>query len=151
MDLDPGGDAQHRHAGTHGIPHVAGGAIAGQVKRAEAARQAALHHYELAVQNSFADVENVLVARKKLVEQIEAQERLVKANSEYTRLARLQYEGGYTPYSTVLQAEQMLLPSEINLVQSRTSAFIALVNIYKALGGGWLMEAQRLTIKVGGT
>ena len=132
-------------------PIFAGGAIAGQVKRAEAARQAALHHYELAVQNSFADVENVLVARKKLVEQIEAQERLVKANSEYTRLARLQYEGGYTPYSTVLQAEQMLLPSEINLVQSRTSAFIALVNIYKALGGGWLMEAQRLTIKVGGT
>ncbi len=132
-------------------PIFAGGAIAGQVKRAEAARKAALHNYELAVQNSFADVENVLVARKKLVEQIESQERLVKANSEYTRLARLQYEGGYTPYSTVLQAEQMLLPSEINLVQSRTSAFIALVNIYKALGGGWLMEAQGLTIKAGGT
>ncbi|MCK7471410.1 MAG: TolC family protein [Desulfomicrobium escambiense] len=110
-----------------------------------------MHNYELAVQNSFADVENVLVIRKKLVEQIEAQERLVKANSEYTRLARLQYEGGYTPYSTVLQAEQMLLPSEINLVQSRTSASIALVNLYKALGGGWLIEAQQLTIKGGGT
>ena len=111
----------------------------------------ALHNYELTIQSSFADVENALVTRKKLIEQIETQERLVKANNEYTRLARLQYEGGYTPYSTVLQAEQMLLPSEINLVQSRTSAFIALVNIYKALGGGWLIEAQRLTIKVGGT
>ena len=130
-------------------PIFAGGAIFGQVKRAEAARKAALYNYELAVQNSFADVENALVARKKLVEQIEAQERLVKANSEYTRLARLQYEGGYTPYSTVLQAEQMLLPSEINLVQSRTSAFIALVNIYKAMGGGWLTEAQSLTVQEG--
>ena len=132
-------------------PIFAGGAITGQVKRAEAAQKAALNNYELAIQNSFADVENALVARKKLVEQIEAEERLVKANSEYTRLARLQYEGGYTPYSTVLQAEQMLFPSEINYVQSRTSAFIALVNIYKAMGGGWLTEAQRLTIKVGGT
>ncbi len=132
-------------------PIFAGGAIAGQVKRAEAGQKVALHNYELTIQNSFTDVENALVTRKKLIEQIETQERLVRANNEYTRLARLQYEGGYTPYSTVLQAEQMLLPSEINLVQSRTSAFIALVNIYKALGGGWLIEAQRLTIKVGGS
>ena len=130
-------------------PIFAGGAITGQVNRAEAAQKAALHNYELAIQNSFADVEDSLVIRKKLVEQIEAQERLVKANSEYTRLARLQYEGGYAPYSTVLQAEQMLFPSEINYVQYRSSAFIALVNIYKAMGGGWLAEAQRLTVKEG--
>ena len=128
-------------------PIFAGGAITAQVRRSEAAQKAALHNYESAIQNSFADVEDALVIRKKLVEQVQAQERLVKANSEYTRLARLQYEGGYTPYSTVLQAEQMLFPSEINLVQSRTSAFMALVNIYKAMGGGWLAEAQRLTLK----
>jgi multidrug efflux system outer membrane protein len=91
-------------------------------------------------------VENSLVARKKLVDQIQAQERLVKANREYVRLARLQYEGGYSPYSTVLQAEQQLFPSELNYAQYRAALFNALVNVYKAMGGGWITEAERFTI-----
>ncbi|MCF8143763.1 MAG: efflux transporter outer membrane subunit [Deltaproteobacteria bacterium] len=128
-------------------PIFTGGAIRGQVKQAEAIRKAALLNYEQTVQNSFADVENTLVARKKLVEQIQAQERLVKANKEYVRLARLQYDGGYSPYSTVLQAEQQLFPSELNYVQSRAAFFISLVNIYKAMGGGWITDAERLTVQ----
>ncbi len=147
LDLFKGPANAWSYVGSLTGPIFAGGAITAQVRRAQAAQKAALNNYESVIQNSFADVEDALVARKKLVEQIEAQERLVKANSEYTRLARLQYEGGYTPYSTVLQAEQMLFPSEINLVQARTSAFIALVNLYKAMGGGWLAEAQQLTVK----
>jgi multidrug efflux system outer membrane protein len=85
-----------------------------------------------------------LVARRKLVEQIQAQERLVRANSEYVRLARLQYNGGYSPYSTVLQAEQQLFPSELNYAQYRAALFVSLVNIYKAMGGGW-QAASELT------
>ena len=121
-------------------PIFIGGAITGQVRQTEAARKAALHSYELAIQNSFADVENVLVARRKLAEQIQAQERLVRANSEYVRLARLQYHGGYVPYSTVLQAEQQLFPSEINYARYRSALFVSLVNIYKALGRGWKVD-----------
>jgi multidrug efflux system outer membrane protein len=83
-----------------------------------------------------------LVASSKLIEQVRAQERLVRANSEYVRLARLQYDGGYSPYSTVLQAEQQLFPSELNYVQSRAALFISLVNIYKAMGGGWRQVAS---------
>ncbi len=124
-----------------------GGAISGQVKQAEAVRKAALFNYELAIQNAFADVENALVARSKLMDQVHAQERLVKAGSEYERLARLQYNGGYSPYSTVLQAEQQLFPSELNYAQYRASLFISLVNIYKAMGGGWITEAEKLTIQ----
>ncbi len=118
-------------------PIFTGGAIAGQVRQAEAIRKAALLQYELAIQSSFADVENALVARMKLAEQIQAQERLVKANSEYVRLARLQYNGGYVPYSTVLQAEQQLFPSELNYARYRSALFVSLVNIYKAFGHGW--------------
>ena len=91
----------------------------------------------MAIQGSFADVENALVARMKLIEQIQAQEKLVRANSEYVRLARLQYDGGYVPYSTVLQAEQQLFPSELDYSRSRASLLESLVNIYKAFGGGW--------------
>jgi len=134
-----------RYAGSVTGPIFTGGAIQGQVKEAEAVQKAALLNYEQTVQNSFADVENALVARKKLADQIQAQERLVKANREYVRLARLQYEGGYSPYSTVLQAEQQLFPSELNYAQYRAALFGSLVNIYKAMGGGWITDAERLT------
>jgi len=146
-DLFKGPARVWNYAGSLTGPIFTGGAITGQVKQAEAGRKASLLNYELTIQGSFADVENTLVVRKKLMEQILAQERLVRANSEYVRLARLQYDGGYAPYSTVLQAEQQLFPSELNYAQSRAAAFISLVNIYKAMGGGWIVEAEQLTVQ----
>ena len=128
------------YGGSISGPIFSGGAIYGGVKQAEAGQKAALNSYELTIQNAFADVENTLVARRKLIEQVQAQERLVRANSEYVRLARLQYDGGYAPYSTVLQAEQQLFPSELNYTQYRAALFISLVNIYKAMGKGWTTE-----------
>lgn len=68
----------------------------------------------------------------------------MKAASEYERLALLQYNGGYAPYSTVLQAQEKLFPAQLDLVQSRTAAFSSLVTIYKVPGGGWIAEADRL-------
>jgi len=130
------------YAGSFTGPIFTGGAITSQVKQTVAARNAALFSYELTIQSAFADAENTLVARSKLVEQVQAQERLVKANSEYVRLARLQFDGGYSPYSTVLQAEQQLFPSELNYTQYRAALFISLVNIYKAMGGGWLVVSE---------
>jgi multidrug efflux system outer membrane protein len=130
------------YAGSFTGPIFTGGAVSSQVKQAEAARKAALFGYELTIQSAFADVESSLISRSKLIEQIQAQERLVRANSEYVRLARLQYNGGYSPYSTVLQAEQQLFPSELNYAQYRAALFISLVNIYKAMGGGWQVVAS---------
>jgi outer membrane protein TolC len=52
-----------------------------------------------------------------------AQQRLVRALSEYARLARLQFNGGYTSYTTVLQAEQQLFPSELNLATIRARLY----------------------------
>ena len=127
-------------------PIFAGGAIYGQVMQAEAGRKAALLSYQAAVQSAFGDVENALVANRKLVAQLQAQERLVRANREYARLSRLQYDGGYAPYSTVLQAERQLFPSELNLAQTRAAAFSSLVAVYQAMGGGWVMKADRRTV-----
>jgi len=130
-------------------PIFAGGAIYGQVMQAEAGQRAALLSYQAAIQSAFSDVENSLVANRKLLAQLQAQERLVRANREYARLSRLQYDGGYVPYSTVLQAEQQLFPSELNLAQTRAAAFSSLVAIYQAMGGGWVMEADRRTMPAG--
>lgn len=136
-DLFTGSARAWNYAGSLSGPIFTGGAVSAQVKQAEAARKAALFTYELTIQGAFADAENALVARNKLINQLDAQRSLVRANSEYVRLARLQFEGGHSPYSTVLQAEQLLFPSELNYAQYRAALFISLVNIYKALGGGW--------------
>jgi len=133
------------YAGSITGPIFTAGQTYGQVKQAEAAQKAALLAYQSSIQSAFADVEDALVARRKLGDQLEAQGRLVKASKEYERLAWLQYNGGYTPYSTVLQAQQKLFPAELDWVGTRVSLFVSLGNIYKSMGGGWIREADKLT------
>jgi multidrug efflux system outer membrane protein len=125
------------------------GAVSGQVAEAEAAQRAALYNYQYSIQNAFADVDNALVANTKLQDQLAAQERLVAALKDYARLAQLQYDGGYTSYTTVLQAEQSLFPAELTLASVRASVFSSAANTYKAMGGGWVATADTLT--TGGT
>jgi outer membrane protein, multidrug efflux system len=128
-------------------PIFTAGAIRGQVKQAEAAQRAALLSYEQAIQNAFADVENSLISREKLGEQLSAEQKRVVAYREYTRLAWLKYNGGYTPYLDVLYAEAQLFPAELSATQTQAAALISLVNIYKAIGGGWIAAAEGMTEK----
>lgn len=133
------------YAGTLAGPIFSFGAVSGQVMQAEAAQNAALLNYQLAIRNAFADVDNALVANAKLQEQLDAQVKLVAALQQYSDLARLQYDGGYTSYSTVLQAEQALFPAQLNLASIRAQVFASAVNIYKAMGGGWVALADQRT------
>jgi multidrug efflux system outer membrane protein len=57
----------------------------------------------------------------------------------------MQYNGGYTPYLTVLNAESQLFPAELNYAQIRTSLLAAYVATYKAMGGGWVSRAEART------
>lgn len=126
-------------------PIFTAGLISGQVAQAEANQQAALANYQFTIQSAFADVSNALSAREKLLLQVATQQRKVKALSDYARLARLQFDGGYAPYSTVLQAEQELFPAQLGLAQTLAENAAALSNIYKAMGGGWVDKASALT------
>ncbi len=132
-------------------PIFTGGAIAGQVAQAEAGQKAALLAYELAIQNAFADVDNALVSREQLEQQLAAQEKLVKALRGYSQLAQLQFDGGRAPYSTVLQAEEELFPAELDWAAARAQLCASLVSIYKAMGGGWVTTAEKLTAAQVGT
>lgn len=143
-DLFEGSTRTWNYAGQVVGPIFTFGAVSGQVAQAEASQQAALAGYKLAVQNAFADVDNALVDNLKLGEQLAAQERLVAALTDYQRLAKLQYDGGYVPYSTVLQAEQTLFPAELSLAALRASALGSTATVYKAMGGGWIDEADKL-------
>ena len=133
------------YAGSLAGPIFTFGAVSGQVAQAEAAQNAALLNYQLSIRNAFADVDNALIANQKLREQLDAQVKLVAALQQYNELARLQFDGGYTSYSTVLQAEQALFPAELNLASIRAQLFASAVNIYKAMGGGWVAQADPLT------
>src|SRR5438067_2938310 len=137
------------YAGQLSGPIFTFGAVSGQVTQAEAGAQAALQNYQLSIQNAFGDVDNALVASAKLKEQIASQQRLVAALSDYERLAKLQYNGGYTSYTTVLPAEQSLFPAELNLASMRPAVLASSVNIYKAMGGRCVAEADKFT--TGGT
>lgn len=143
-DLFAGSTRTWNYAGSVVGPIFTFGAVSGQVAQAEAAQRAALASYRLAVQNAFADVDNALVAHLKLGQQLLAQQRLVAALSNYERLAKLQFDGGYVPYSTVLQAQQTLFPAELTLASLQASVLTSSVDIYKAMGGGWINEADRM-------
>lgn len=137
------------YAGQVTGPIFTAGLIRGQVAQAEAARDAALLNYQQAIRNAFGDVDNALVVKQKLAEQLDAQTKLVAALKDYDHLATLQYNGGYTSYSTVLQAEQALFPAELTLANIRASLLMSSVNLYKAMGGGWVAIASDMTVSTG--
>ena len=125
------------------LPIFQGGAIIGQNKVAEAQQKEALINYKQTIQNAFRDVENALSARKKYGEQMEIQGRQVAATTDYADLARLRYENGYTSYIEVLDAERSLFSAQLNYAQTKGNLFSALINIYKSMGGGWVVELDK--------
>jgi multidrug efflux system outer membrane protein len=126
-------------------PLFTGGLVYGQYKQAQAAHNAAVLDYELAIQSAFADVDNALVSQQELTDQVAAQERLVTALRGYAQLSQYLFDGGREPYSTVLQAEEDLFPAELNWAAERAALYIGMVDIYKAMGGGWVDAAAKLT------
>jgi multidrug efflux system outer membrane protein len=126
-------------------PFFTFGAVSGQVAQAQGGEQAALYNYQLSIQNAFGDVDNALIANLKLQDQVAAQTRLVAALQDYSRLATLQYNGGYTSYTTVLQAQQSLFPAELALASLHAQVVASSVAIYKAMGGGWVTLSDQAT------
>jgi outer membrane protein, multidrug efflux system len=129
------------------MPIFTGGAIAGQVQAAEAVQQQALLRYQKTIQTAFREVNDALVDQNRTREQLQAQAREVEANRNYTETARLRYDNGYTSYLEVTFAEQNLFSAELGFTQTQGVLFQALVNLYKAMGGGWVTEADKRTVE----
>lgn len=127
------------------VPIFTAGGIAGQVQQVEAQQKQALLTYQQSIQTAFRDVENALVASQKSREQMAAQARQVEALRTYSRLARLRYDNGYTSYIEVLDAERSLFNAELSLSQIQGAVFVAMIDVYKATGGGWVAKAEQLT------
>ena len=127
------------------MPVFSAGGIAGTIKATEALQQQALVRYQQAIQTAFREVEDALIDQAKSREQLERQKKQVEALQKYLGLARLRYENGYTSYLEVLDAERGLFNAELSYTQTQGVLFRALVNLYKFMGGGWVVEADKLT------
>jgi multidrug efflux system outer membrane protein len=87
------------------------------------------------------DVSDALVLREKLGEIRQQQAREVKALDTAVRVSTERYLAGKASYYEVLEAQQQLFPAEISLARTERDQQLAVVSLYKALGGGWKDEA----------
>jgi multidrug efflux system outer membrane protein len=126
-------------------PVFTAGAIRGQVKLAEAQRQELIVRYQQVIQIAFGEVDDSLVDQSQTKPQLEALGRQVVALKEYARLAQVRFDEGYTSYLEVLDANRSLFNAELNYAQTKATLFRSFVNLYKAMGGGWVTEADKMT------
>jgi len=119
------------------LPVFTAGLIRSNVRMTEAQKRETLANYEKAIQSAFREVSDALIGYRKNTEQREQQELLVKALQETDRLSRLRYQGGIDSYLQVLDAERNLFQGELLLAQLRREELLSVVQLYRALGGGW--------------
>jgi multidrug efflux system outer membrane protein len=118
-------------------PIFTGGRLKSGVRLAEAQQQAALAQYEKSVQTAFTEVSNALIAHQRLRESRVEQDNLVTALQDRKRLAYVRYQGGVDTLLNALDSDRDLFQAELTLSQIRLNELLSVVNLYKALGGGW--------------
>lgn len=124
-------------------PIFTAGKVAGQVQTAEAVQQAALAGYQKAILSAFKEFDDGLVAKTKSNERQNNQSKRVAALQNYLRLSKIRYDEGYTSYLEVLDALRQYYEGQIELVQARNDTFEALIQLYRAMGGGWIVATEQ--------
>ncbi|MBU6480380.1 MAG: efflux transporter outer membrane subunit [Nitrospirae bacterium] len=115
-----------------------------QQKAAEAQAIQAIAQYEQTILVAFREVEDALVGVSTAREQAAAQERQVNALQSALHLASLRYKGGLANYLDVLIAQRSLFDAELSLAATRRLHLVSVVQLYKALGGGWSSDKDQV-------
>ena len=118
-------------------PIFTAGRLKSNVKFAQAEQELALIQYQQTVQNSFREVSDALVQYRKVKEIRTQQELLVTTLRDRSQLANVRYQGGVDSLLNALDADRELFNAELSLAQTRRNELLSLVQLYKALGGGW--------------
>jgi outer membrane protein, multidrug efflux system len=118
-------------------PVFTAGRLRSTVRLAEAQQQGALIQYEKTIQTAFTEVSNALIAHQRVRESRVEQEALVTALGDRKRLAYVRYQGGVDTLLNALDADRDLFQAELSLSQIRLNELLSVVQLYKALGGGW--------------
>ena len=118
-------------------PIFTAGRLRSGVRFSEAQRDGALAEYQKTIQTAFTEVSNALIAHQRTRETRVQQEALVAALQDRTRLAYVRYRGGVDTQLNALDADRDLFQAELALSQVKLGELVSVVQLYKALGGGW--------------
>lgn len=136
-DLFTGPARQWNFVPVSTLPIFNAGRLREQVRFSESQQRETVIAYQRAIQNAFREVSDSLIGYQKLTEQRTQQEGLVNALRDSDRLSRLRYEGGIDSFLQVLDAQRNLFQGELQLAQLQREELLAVVQLYRALGGGW--------------
>lgn len=123
-------------------PIFQGGQLRAQYRQAKAVRDQFALQYQLAVLNALQEVSSALISRQELAESRERLARAVAAYREATKIAMERYRRGQSSYYEVLQEQQLLFPAENTLARTQLNQLNAVVQLYRALGGGWQQQSH---------
>ena len=118
-------------------PIFSGGRLEAEYHERQAFWDETVAQYRKTILTAFQETSDAIVAQQTLSKERENLEDQVKALKRSLDIARLRYDAGRATYFEVLEAEQQLYAAEYELSQAQRDQLIAVVNLYKALGGGW--------------
>jgi outer membrane protein, multidrug efflux system len=121
-------------------PIFTGGALRGNLRLAESQHQQALIQFRQTIQRAFGDVSDALIGYEKFHQVRIRQEDTVADLQESVRLSNMRYKGGTTTYLEVLDGQRSLFSAELTLAEARGTEYQSLVQLYRALGGGWKQQ-----------
>jgi multidrug efflux system outer membrane protein len=120
-----------------------------RIEVTESQQRQTLYNYERTILQAFRETEDALVAYRKTGEQRQAQAKRVGAERKVLELAELRYLGGVADYLEVLDAQRSLFGAELDEAETIGGHLVALVRLYKALGGGWPGEPMAIPASAG--
>jgi multidrug efflux system outer membrane protein len=107
------------------------------VALSKAQQEEALLAYQQTIQQSLREVSDALVGYRKGRDFREQQQLLNRAATDARRLADIRYRGGATSYLEVLDSDTRMFSAELGVTQAELNELLSVVQIYRALGGGW--------------
>jgi multidrug efflux system outer membrane protein len=125
------------YAATASQPIFEGGALRNNLRYAKSQDRQALVAYQQTIQRAIGDVSDALIGYDKYHSVRERQEQSVKDLQESVNVSLMRYRGGTSNYLEVLDSQRSLFTAELTLAQARNNEYQSLVQLYKALGGGW--------------
>lgn len=125
------------------LPLFHGGALRADLDRAHVQKQIEIARYENVIQQAFRDVADGLAGQRTLNDQVQSEQRAVEASQIAYELAGLRFQEGVDDYLTLLDTHRMLYGAQQRLVRTRLMQQLNIINLYKALGGGWREYSEK--------
>ncbi|KJH79468.1 AdeC/AdeK/OprM family multidrug efflux complex outer membrane factor [Stutzerimonas stutzeri] len=141
-DLFGGGSRHWNFSPSISVPIFNAGQLRANLDYAEISRNIQVAQYETAIQTAFREVADGLAAQATYTRQVQAQRDLLDTSEDYFRLAERRYRTGVDSYLTLLDAQRQLFDVQQQYITDRLAQMISEVNLFKALGGGWDMQAE---------